>query len=225
MLYRLRIIFLLFCLTASTGCRSIPFRNIDYVSLKDVDPATVRRDFKAVLAQKLEIINSIVFEYKWHSLAALGYTQLDLENDTFKVSCMNPVGIKLFELTGSRDEIKPVFVLKELLQRGDLPRAVGEDIRRIYFNFTPAQDAKVKKENYRIIFTQNSGNGRLKYIFAGPQHRLIEKHYYEGTHNIWSVYYYDYLEKEGKLYPAALILKHHRFGYNLIIRLKEVRLK
>jgi len=225
MLDRLKVIFLLFCLTVSGGCRSIPFRNIDYVSLENVDPATRLADFKATLAQKLEIINSIVFEYKWHSLAALGYTQLDLENNTFKVSCINPVGIKLFELTGSRDEVKPVFVLKELLQRGDLPRAVGEDIRRIYFDFTPAQDAKVKKEKYRIIFTQNTGNGKLKYIFAGPQAWLIEKHYYEGKRNIWSVFYYDYLKEQGKLYPSALILKHRRFGYNLIIRLKEVRLK
>ena len=220
---RVKLILLLLILFCAAGCRSIPFKNIDYVALDDCDPNNLRLEFKAVLAQKLEVINSIVFEYKWHSFSALGYTQLDLENNTFKVSCMNPVGIKLFELTGNRNEIKSIFVLKELLQRGDLPHAVGEDIRRIYFDLLPSAQAKIKKEKYRIIFTQPSGAGLMKYVFAGSHHWLIEKHYSEKNRYLWSVFYYNYLMDNGRLYPAGLILKHHRFGYNLIIRLKEVR--
>ena len=190
---RFKLIFILFILLNSVGCSSIPFKNIDYVALDNINPDNLRLEFKTLLAQKLEVINSIVFEYKWHSFSALGYTQLDLVNNTFQVSCMNPVGIKLFELTGDRNTINPNFVLKELLQRGDLPQAVGEDIRRIYFDMLPSGQA------------------------------IIEKHYYEKNRKIWSVFYYDYLMNNGRLYPAGLILKHHRFGYNLIIRLKEVR--
>jgi hypothetical protein len=214
---------LLIIFLASTGCSSIPFKSIDYVALDDLNPDNLRLEFKAVLAQKLEVINSIVFEYKWHSFSALGYTQLDLENNTFQVSCMNPVGIKLFELTGNRKEVRSSFVLNELLQRGDLPQAVGEDIRRIYFDLVPLAQAKIKKDKYRIIFSQPSGAGQMEYIFAGRNHWLIEKHYSEKNRKLWSVFYYDYLMDKGKLYPSALILKHHRFGYNLIIRLKEIR--
>jgi len=223
MIYRFKLIILIFILLNSVGCRSIPFKNIDYVALDDVNPDNLRQEFKDSLAQKLEVINSIVFEYQWHSFSALGYTQLDLEQNTFRVSCMNPVGIKLFELTGDKNTINPNFVLKELLQRGDLPRAVGEDIRRIYFDLWPSAGAKIEKEKYRIIFTQPSGTGLMQYVFAGPHHWLIEKHYYEKNRKLWSVFYYDYLIYKGRLYPAGLILRHHRFGYNLIIRLKEVR--
>jgi hypothetical protein len=223
MMKRFKSICLLLILLSSAGCSSLPFKNIDYVALDDVNPDNLLREFKGSLAQKLEVINSIVFEYKWQSFSALGYTQLDLVNNTFAVSCMNAVGIKLFELTGNRDEVKPIFVLKELLQRGDLPRAVGEDIRRIYFDMVPSPGAKIEKEKYRITFSQPSGTGVTKYVFAGPQHWLIEKHYSEKNQQLWSVFYYDYLMDKGKLYPAGLILKHHRFGYNLIIRLKEVR--
>ena len=223
MIWRFKLILLLLILLVGVGCRSIPFKNIDYVALDEVNPDNLRLEFKAVLAQKLEVINSIVFEYKWQSFSALGYTQLDLENNTFQVSCMNPVGIKLFELTGNRDTVKSTFVLKELLQRGDLPQTVGEDIRRIYFDLSPSAQAKIVKEKYRIIFSQPSGSGQMQYIFAGPQHWLIEKHYSEKNRKLWSVYYYDYLMDKGRLYPSALILKHHYFGYNLIIRLKEVR--
>lgn len=223
MIPQFKAILLLLILLVTTSCRSIPFKNIDYVALDNLDAENLRLEFKAVLAQKLEVINSIVFVYKWHSFSALGYTQLNLEDNTFKVSCMNPVGVKLFELIGNRNEVKSTFVLKEFLQRGDLPQAVGEDIRRIYFDLLPSAQAKIKKERYRIIFTQPSGAGLMKYVFAGSHHWLIEKHYFEKNHNLWSVFYYDYLVDKGQLYPAGLILKHHRFGYNLIIRLKEVR--
>lgn len=222
-MYRFKLMLLLIIFLASAGCSSIPFKSIDYVALDDLNPDNLRLEFKTKLAQKLEVINSIVFEYKWHSFSALGYTQLDLENNTFQVSCMNPVGIKLFELTGNRKEVRSSFVLNELLQRGDLPQAVGEDIRRIYFDLVPLAQAKIKKEKYRIIFSQPSGAGQMEYIFAGRNHWLIEKHYSEKNRKLWSVFYYDYLMDKGKLYPSALILKHHRFGYNLIIRLKEVR--
>ncbi len=191
--------------------------------LNDADPETLRREFSRLTTQKLEVINSIVFQYKWQSFAALGYTLLDLENNTFQVSCISPVGIKLFELTGDREQIQANFVLNELLQRGDLPQAVGEDIRRIYFNLAPLPEAKVKKEKYRIIFTQIHQDGRLKYVFAGPRHLLTQKHYYRNNRLEWSVYYYDYLLANNRLYPKAVILKHRRFGYNLIIRLKEAR--
>ena len=220
---RFKLIILGFIILSSAGCRSLPFKNIDYVVLDDVNPRNLRQEFKDSLAQKLEVINSIVFEYKWQSFSALGYTKLDLENNTFEVSCMNPVGVKLFELTGSRQEVKSNFVLNELLQRGDLPLAVGEDIRRIYFDMLPSEIANVVKEKYRIIFIQPSGAGQIRYIFAGSRHWLIEKQYYEKKRKLWSVYYYNYLMDKGKLYPSALILKHYRFGYNLIIRLKEVR--
>lgn len=223
MTFRFKLTILLFIILSSAGCRSLPFQNIDYVALDDVNPQNLRQEFKDTLAQKLEVINSIVFEYKWQSFSALGYTKLDLENNTFEVSCMNPVGVKLFELTGNRQEVKSNFVLKELLQRGDLPLTVGEDIRRIYFDMLPSDMANVVKEKYKIIFIQPSGAGQLKYIFAGSHHWLIEKQYYEKKRKLWSVFYYNYLLDKGKLYPSGLLLKHYRFGYNLIIRLKEVR--
>ncbi|MFH0917696.1 MAG: DUF3261 domain-containing protein [Candidatus Omnitrophota bacterium] len=220
---RFKLILLLLIILSSVGCSSIPFKNIDYVALENVNPEDMRQKFAGDLAQKLEVINSIVFQYKWHSFSALGYTQLDLENNTFQVSCLNPMGVKLFELTGNRQEVKPTLVLKELLQRGDLPRAVGEDIRRIYFDMLPNREAKVRKEKYKIIFSQPSGAGQLNYVFAASQHWLIEKNYSEKNRKLWSVFYYNYLLDQGKLYPKEVILKHHRFGYNLIIRLKEVR--
>jgi hypothetical protein len=222
-MYRLKTVILLAILLSGIGCSSIPFKKIDYVSLDNLDPQILRQDFGNILAQRMQVVNSIVFQYKFQRFSALGYTELNLADSTFAVSCMNPVGIKLFELTGNQDTISPGFVLKELLQRGDLPRAVGEDIRRIYFKMIPSPEAKIKKEKCKIIFNQAYGQGIMKYVFAGNRHLLTEKHYYEKNRNLWSVFYYEYSLNKGKLYPSGLILKNHRFGYNLVIRLKEVR--
>ena len=52
---------------------------------------------------------------------------------------------------------------------------------------------------------------------------LIEKRYYEKNRLLWSIFYYEYRQDHGKLYPGGIILRNYRFGYNLVVRLKEVR--
>lgn len=188
-----------------------------------VEPQLARREFASLLPDRFQVINTIVFQYKWLSFSALGYIDVNRELKTFVVYCMNPVGIKLFELSGDKDSVKTNFVLKELLRRGDLPRVVGEDIRRIYFDAVPSGEAKAQKNGNRIIFSQPSGPGVITYIFAGSGPKLIEKRYYEKNRLFWSVFYYEYRQDHGKFYPAGIMLKNYRFGYNLIVRLKEVR--
>jgi hypothetical protein len=100
---------------------------------------------------------------------------------------------------------------------------VGEDIRRIYFDNLPSREAKIEKEKLRIIFSQPRGLGLMRYVFAGSQKMLIEKSYFEKGRCAWRVYYYEYRREQDKFYPAAIILKNYRFGYNLIVRFKEVR--
>ena len=191
--------------------------------LNNIDPKSYTEDFSRRTPERMKIISTIIFQYKWKSFTALGFTDLNIQDNVFAVSCMTPVGVKLFELLGDKDSVKANFVMKELLQKGDLPKAVGEDIRRIYFDTTPAQGSVLKKEKYRIIYTQTKGPGVMKYIFAEIPARLIEKRYYESGRNIWSVYYYDYRFMQDKIYPAYCILKHYKFGYKLFTRIKEVR--
>ena len=157
------------------------------------------------------------------SFSALGYIDVNRELKTFAISCLNPVGVKLFELSADKDSVKTIFVLKELLRRGDLPRVVGEDIRRIYFDNVPSLEAKAQKYRYKVIFSEASGPGVIKFIFAGNQPMLIEKRYYEKNRLLWSVFYYGYRLEQGKFYPSVTMFKNYRFGYNLIVRLKEVR--
>lgn len=191
--------------------------------LDNVNAHLVPQDFAQGLPERLKMVNSAVLQYKWRSFPALGYADIDRIRETFAVSCLTPTGVKLFELSGDSNSVKPNFMLKEFSKKGDLVKVVGEDIRRIYFDVVPSQEAQIKKEKYKIIFSSSEGSGLTKYIFAGKPNVLIEKRYYENKRYAWRVFYYEYRNYDGKFYPASIMLKNYRFGYNLIIRLKEVR--
>jgi hypothetical protein len=152
-----RLIIIVLIILSSAGCSTVPFQRTGYVSVDSFDPQLVRQDFAASLPDKFQAVNTIVFQYKWRSFFALGYIDVNRERKTFAVSCLNPVGIKLFELSADSESVKTNFVLKELLNKGDLPRVVGEDIRRIYFDNVPSGEAKIEKERSRIIFSQPRG--------------------------------------------------------------------
>lgn len=218
-----RIVSLVLIILSSVGCSTIPFRKINYVALDSIDPQVVRQEFALAIPVRIQVINTIVFQYMWQSFSALGYTDVDRDKKIFAVSCLNPVGIKLFELSGDSDSVKPGYVLKELLKKGDLPRVVGEDIRRIYFDTVPLPEAKVEKKKYKIIFSQPYGSGLMKYVFAGKQNLLTEKSYYEKKRCLWRVFYNEYCQEQGKFYPSGILLKNYRYRYNLVIRLKEIR--
>ena len=74
-----------------------------------------------------------------------------------------------------------------------------------------------------LIFVQPSKAGTLEYVFGGAENLLIEKKFYNQKHLIWSVCYFEYIKKNKMLYPAGIILKHHKHKYQLVVRLMEIR--
>ena len=218
---RLILILFLFCCWACSS--SVPFKKIDLVSVNKVNPESVRELFKKSLPLKFKVVNSIVFKYKHQSFSSIGYTTVDLNKKTFKVAGINPMGFKLFELTGDNQNVDCVFAVKEFSRHGDFANAVGDDIRKIYFNRVPSSEAKVCKNKNKIIFIQPSKAGTLEYVFGGAEKVLTEKRFYNQKRLIWSVYYFEYKKENNMLYPAGIILKHHKYSYQLVVRLMEIR--
>lgn len=205
------------------GCSIVRVQKTGPVLPDSISLQSLREKFAGEFPAQIQGIHSVVFQYKWRSFSALGYTDIHRDSKTFAVSCMNPVGVKLFELTGDNDSITTNFVLKELLAKGDLPKVVGEDIRKIYFDVLPAPDAAADIKNNRAVFTAYQSGGIVKHIFDVQQKTLEEKSYYEKNRCVWRVIYQEYCQVNGKLRPQKITLKNNRFGYNLIIRVKEAR--
>jgi hypothetical protein len=205
-----------------SGCAHIPFQDTQNVSLEAADPKGVVEQFKANSPEQFQLLNSVVFEYSWNTFMGIGYIDINRLTSQFKVVCLNPMGVQLFELSGDRDTIVTHNAMPALMKYGDLPTAVGTDIRRIFFDLVPSERASVWKSTYKINFRQAYGPGVMEYEFAGKGQELVEKVYSENNETIWRISYYEYREQNGKHYPQGIIMINYKYGYQLTVRQKEL---
>lgn len=205
-----------------SGCSSVPFQKTAYVPLNEDDPSIIIERFKDNLPGRFQLINTIVFMYNWNTFSGIGYIDINTREEKFTVVCINPIGIKLFEISGDKDGVVQHFVLDKFAGEGDFVNAVGEDIKRIYFDLVPSLKAEIKKKKFQVMTRQPWGSGIVEYIFAGADGYLVEKNYYEKDILNWRVSYYEYRQKDGKIYPRGIILKNYKYRYSLTVRLKEI---
>jgi hypothetical protein len=135
---------------------------------------------------------------------------------------MNPLGVKLFELSGDRNIVTNHYTIAAFSRYDELTTAVGADIKRIYFDLIPSADARIWRRRYSVSFRQPSGGGTLEYVFAGAAGDLIEKNYYAEDGIAWRASYYEYREQNGKRWPRGIIFINYHYGYRLTIRQKEL---
>jgi outer membrane biogenesis lipoprotein LolB len=218
----IRFLALIVCLCLIAGCVHVPFKETERISMESVDPKNVVARFMASTPDSFQLLNSVVFEYSMNTIMGIGSIDVDRKNSTFRVACLNPLGVQLFELSGDRNSIVTHSAMPGLLEFGNLPQAVGMDIRRIYFDLVPSDNAWVWKSRYGILFWQWHGPGYMEYEFGGSGQDLVEKAYYENDEKIWRISYYEYREENGKRYPQGIIMINYKYGYQLTVRLKEL---
>ncbi len=181
------------------GCVSAaPFKEAALVPLESADPHTVVERFRSGNAESFQLLNTIVFEYSWFTFGGIGYLEVNAKDRFYKVACMNHMGVKLFEVSGNRDGVLSQSAIGPLADRGDIARAVGDDIMRVYFDLVPSDQARIAQKKNRLVFRQPSEEGALEYVFAGEPTVLRTKTYYEDNRAVWRVSYYDYLLKNEK---------------------------
>jgi hypothetical protein len=178
--------------------------------------------FQKGIPASFQLLTSVVFEYNSRKFAGIGTVQINSSDGAFKVAGMNPMGVKLFELSGDQHGVTSHYSIADFSRYGDIATAVGNDIRRIYFDLVPGPEASIWKRKYKLIFRQSSGPGSLEYIFAGTWGDLIEKNYYEDSGLVWRISYYEYRDQDGKRWPQGIVFMNYQYGYRLTIRQKEL---
>jgi len=216
-----RFILALFLMFFLTGCASVQFKKEPYVLIGDVDAGSLRENFSRKVALNFETLSTFTFFYRYQGFVGIGFTTVDEKDDTFAVACLNPAGIKLFEVKGSNDSHEKIFFHEQFMKHGDAAGVVAEDIRKMYFRRIPSSDASVKKKKRKVIFTELFENGKMEYIFAGQDKYLVEKRYKKKGRKEWAVYYADYRENDGEVHPWRVLLKNHKYGYDLKVSTKE----
>jgi hypothetical protein len=147
--------------------------------------------------------------------------QVNSETGVFRAAGMNPMGVKLFELSGDSRAVTSHYAIEAFARYGDIATAVGNDIRRIYFDLVPGKEAKIRKKTNKLVFRQSAGSGIVEYLFAGADGDLIEKKYYEDNGIRWRVSYYEYHDQQGKRWPQGVVFINYEHGYRLTVRNKE----
>jgi len=217
-----RVALILFTLLFMIGCQNIPFKKTPEGSYSSVDPSAVRERFQAGIPARFRLLNTIVFEYNLKTFSGIGFIDVDTAEKTCALVCINQMGLKLFELSIDRDSVNTLFALPEFTAKGDFGKMVGEDLKRTYFGLVPSKEAEVERNKYSLVFRQQEGEGTAEYVFSGPEQYLTEKTYFKMGAPVWRVSFYEYKNRDGKIYPGGTILNNYLYGYRLIIRLKEI---
>ncbi|MFH0985036.1 MAG: DUF3261 domain-containing protein [Candidatus Omnitrophota bacterium] len=206
-----------------SACAGSPFKRTEYVPVTGWDPQRVKEAFESRLPQTWQMTESMIFSYRGHDLLGLGVTQIDRLKDQFSMVGLNPAGMKMIEISGDSKNLKCEVLVPELAQKGDVCRAVTEDVRRIYWDRTPSPEASSRKEKKSVIFSEKHEDGVLDYVFAGPEAILVEKRFTKAEHVEWRVRYYEYRSQKGKVFPGGVYFEHYPYHYKLTLRLKEIR--
>ena len=205
-----------------SGCATVPFPRPEPFAATVMDPDTVPDRFAARLAPRYELVQSLVFRIYWREIAALGYVSVDRPARSFAMACLNPVGIKLFELVGTNGEVAARFVAPEIEKHGgELAVAAGADLQRAYFDWLPPAGATCRRAQGRLIFTAADDAGRTEYRYAGRDGFLAEKIRFEGRRILWKVEYRDYRRGADGWIPAGLVIHNRRYGYRLVAIAKD----
>ena len=206
-----------------TGCSTVPFKPVAQTDMSAVSAEQVREQFIRTQNPRYEALQSVVFELFGRQLTGLGYLAVDEPAETFALSCMTPMGMKLFDIQGQGDQVETTFALAQLGKREALAAAVGSDLQRTWFNNIPAAEDMVSRDTYRLTFVQERADGRTEYDFGGPDHMMLEKRIYAERKLVCRIRYYDYaVEQDGFSYPHGIVLQNRVYHYRLILRLKAI---
>ena len=214
--------FVFFSLFIVSGCRNIPFKETELVPLQIKAPEEIPLIFEQRMPEKFTLLNSLVFNYFWHSFSSLGVCKVDINTDSIIVVGMNQMGIKLFELSGKPGSVECNFAIEELKKYKKFPETVITDIHRVYFNQFSHLDANVVTSKYKICFVIPYQKGKIHYCFGGKDLCLLEKKYVENGDELWKVTFYEYTLINSKLFPKGIIFDNFEHDYQLVISLKEI---
>jgi hypothetical protein len=213
---------LMFAVFFLCGCMSFKSQIVGNVNLTGANALEVRSDYALNIFKKTNLINSVIFEYKFFKLAVLNYLKIDTSNLAVESSYITPTGFKLLEVVSRDGCMVSSYAAQQLLQRGDMVKWILTDIYKMYFDLVPFLDAKVIHSTYSITFSQPFESGRLDYIFGNQGVRLIEKQYFEHNKCVWRIKYSNYADRGGYLCPSNITLINYRYGYQVKVKVKDM---
>ncbi|MCK5541330.1 MAG: DUF3261 domain-containing protein [Desulfobacterales bacterium] len=223
----MRLLIIIFSLLLSSCSTFIPKHDLVLLNnMNQVSAAFEINQYNDSLIQKAQIISTTIFNFKGRKMTALGATEIDEKQQTYKVAALNPMGLTLFQIKVANNIIVSSYVIPQFGENNADKAAemISKDIAYIYFN----RNVDVKKNSINLDKYKATTNVKIdndshyKYIFSGKPLKLTTKSKYENNKKTWSVNYYDYQKTGNGEMPFRIIFQNHKYGYMLETVTKKI---
>lgn len=210
-------------LTALTGgCAAEPFRSDPLPPLKDPNPRAMRDSFALTIPNRFDSDDTVIIQAPFgNDLEVLGVLRVDRPADTFELVGLNPLAVKIFDLHGDRSGSTIRFAVPPLMEHRDVLLSIAQDIRRMYFDLTPARIAAADIGRTEVRISEKTPEGRLVFKFGGDPPVLLEKRLDGLFGPIWRVRYFQYTSSRGTLYPRGIVMDNSRYHYRIIVKNRD----
>ena len=181
------------------------------------------------LPGKFESVHAVVFEYSPHwwwptlRLAALGYSTVDSAAHAYRVVCLTPMGIKLFEVFNTNGEARVNTLLPGSGERQQLIRAMSDDIAGLFFDLVPPPGATGTAHGEHWVITQTREHGSTAYTLTAATGLPEQKEMFEGRTRNKTVTFSRFEKLQGVQVPRTMTLEDHCHHYRLIFEVKEFK--
>ena len=171
--------------------------------------------------------HAVVFEFKPHwwwptlRLAALGYASVDCVTHSYRVVCLSPLGVKLFEVSKTNGATQVNTLLPTAGKQQPLVQAMGGDVASLFFDLVPPAGTLGEAREETWFFSCPAEQCRTEYTLAATTGLPVKKEIYEGRKRVKTVTFEDFASVEGRAVPSHISLQDRRNDYRLIFVLKE----
>jgi hypothetical protein len=171
----------------------------------------------------MQAVQSVVMTWRHRPFTALGWFRYDREQGTFALVGLNPAGATLFSLSEAGGQAAGSFAA---LPGGDpaaWTQAMAQDIRRIYFDGIPRSDDDVRPSGRGVVLTRRLADGMELRLSLAADPLRSEAQWFSGGRRVGTTISEDY-ESHGPLrVPRRIVHRNRVYGYELVIRTKEIQ--
>ncbi len=211
------------------ACYSPPFRKPELKPVSGVKPHEVSKRYSAKLAPSFETENTVIFRFFRNEIPALGYARVNRTTESYEIVCLSHTGAQLFHISGDKDGNNHlVHAMPEFREYPGFADAVGNDIRRIYFDLVPDPSAEPEMRRNKIRFRQPKKDKTIEYVFGGRENMLLKKRARSDFRILWEVSFFEYFDAPDDVpeysFPGGVVLHNREHRYRLIIKTRNVDL-
>lgn len=210
----------LWCAVA-VGCAGLVLEPDERVPTRALTAAALADKVWTARPGPCYVRQTALFEAGDNKLAADGLLRYDPAAGAVRLVAVNEAGVKLFDLTVTRDAVTENFVLPELAAARGLPAAVGACLRAVFLAYEPRAGDRLDTGPETYELSRPEGDGRLLCVFGGRE-TLLYKHF-EGAGQSWTVRFFDYAKRGAALLPGRTVFTDRRAGYRVSLWLEEVK--